>query len=686
MSIKKNACNKGISMIEIIIAGLISTVIIGSCINIWSFGYKNWALERMRSKLRINLEMALENIKSELRLSNTQYLSLYKSSGMSEYKAISFPVPTLNSNGFASLESNGMIYWDKSVIYHVYGTSPNLELRRTEFTNNHNYLVDTTQRELQLQYVYMDGNGNGEDTPNNNKAETKTIFTNLVDLTIAPLIAEFDGYNSSLTRSESVSMGSIKLTPGDHLFKFYVTDKNANSSGYEFGIDSLAITPSGSTREVEIYAPTATGGASHPTEYAFGWGGNNYHQYNAGAVDDFMTLTIYNDEYIESNFSRTIRSNTVLTSGTNGYDNNPYVQLASADSNSQFLWMASGQTGVAAVNYPQGAIGDVLPSSDDFLIRTVIKGTTPNDFIDLLTNQKKLRIKFSAHSLDSLNIVSAYLVKRSTISEEDGTGAVYQLTFNSGNAGVVIPANTDIWTDWLTLIAENNVDYLVTMRVTVVSNNKKFKYWDPNDAAATNSYFSVSSDNSAAAVDWDSTKCIATPYIFSIEAIEQWANEGTLISVIYDTNINSVTDPNYDTICWDQNSGDGSITVEMRAGDQSDLSDATSWTSVTNGGMVPSGCDGKRYMQFRVTMASNDPYVFLPWIDNVRIKWPGETRICDISCYYTKNTDYGIISLKVDDLDPTKGLSFKVTVYDVFQGVTYSASSTAQVEPRNSGL
>ena len=51
----------------------------------------------------------------------------------------------------------------------------------------------------------------------------------------------------------NVTFGSIELTPGDHELKFEVVDKDDDSSGYGFGIDTLSISPSGCNREVEVY-------------------------------------------------------------------------------------------------------------------------------------------------------------------------------------------------------------------------------------------------------------------------------------------------------------------------------------------------------------------------------------------------------------------------------------------------
>ncbi len=683
LTVKRINTRSGMTFVEIMVSLGLFILLLGVSLSIWSFVYKTWAVENIRTKLRVNLEMAVENIKSELRLSSAEFISLYKPPSESDYKAISFSLPTIGNDGFAVLQADGTIFWDRSVIYHVYENPPGsgtLELRRTEFTDNHDILINTSQREAQLSSVYTNGSGTG--ALNGSNSATKIIFRNLVDLTIEPQLVEFDGYSPTTTRSGNVELGSIKLTSGEHIFKFFITGKNASSSGFSMGLDSVTITKSGCTREVEVYPVEDSSGDSSSIIYALGWGGNNYFQYSSDAVDDYVSFRIYYDQFLESNFDETIRSNTILTSGTNSYPNNPFVQLAAPSDNSVTCWQASTQTGSGPSDYPPAVTGDVLPASDDFVIRNVIRGTGSGDSVNVAPDGKKFRIKFVAHSSDSLTINSAYFAERSVSNPEDTQGAVYQVFFG-GNPNALIPGGGELWSDWITYTIQENKDYMITFYTSVVSNNKKFKYWDPG-TSTVNSYFSDVSDNSASDPNWDTATCVESPLLFSVEDIEQWANKGTVISKIYDTKINGGTAPSYDTLSWVSSVG-ADISVELRAGDQSDLGDAASWTSVSNGGSIPASLDGRRYIQFRATLTSPSPYTDIPWIDDVSINWPGETATCDISCYFTQKPSYGILSLKIDNMDLVKGLKFSVMVYDDFRGIQYDQSLTAEVEPRNTG-
>jgi type II secretory pathway pseudopilin PulG len=164
LTVKRINTRSGMTFVEIMVSLGLFILLLGVSLSIWSFVYKTWAVENIRTKLRVNLEMAVENIKSELRLSSAEFISLYKPPSESDYKAISFSLPTIGNDGFAVLQADGTIFWDRSVIYHVYENPPGsgtLELRRTEFTDNHDILINTSQREAQLSSVYTNGSGTG---------------------------------------------------------------------------------------------------------------------------------------------------------------------------------------------------------------------------------------------------------------------------------------------------------------------------------------------------------------------------------------------------------------------------------------------------------------------------------------------------------------------------------------------
>ena len=668
----------GMTIPEVITAITLGMILMGIVLSMWYFSYRNWTLERIRSKLRINLEIAMEQLKEEVRLSSTTYTSLYLPASETEYKAISFPQATADSNGFFTLVTEDEIYWDKSVVYHVYDNAGTTELRKTTFTDNNSVLTDKTQRESQLSTVVADGDGSS--ATNGANATTKVIFENLVDLTITPQAQEFDGYSATTTRSDNVEFGSVRLDPGYHELKFTVTENNPSSSGYAIGVDSLTISPSGGQREAEYYNPPyATSGDSASKVYAIGWSGNNYLEYGSDSIGDYVVFRLYYDLWRESNFDGAVLENTILTG------NDLYAKLAEPKEGGTGMWYASTQIGVNSVDYPEAGESVVLPAN--IAIRNILSSSAIEQDGELS------RFRFVSHSLADLVVSEAWLVERS--SNDDGTGTAVQLFFSDtpvlvgeeeldtsgdeigGTVGVTptsitIPAGSYVYSNWAVFAIDMTKDYFITFATPAAN----VVYWKPTVAGSANSYYSEL--DSAASSGW--TNSTATDYIFATEDAETWTSQGTVTSAIYDSKLSN---PGYTGISWSQYVPAGTtVVVKGRSSDDSTMSGATAWSSIP--ASTISNSDG-RYVQFQATFTASDPYDDLPWIDDVTIDWPGEAKMCDISGYFTQKPNYGIIKLTVDGEELTKGLEFSITVSEDFQGETYEAFGSTEAEPRNTG-
>lgn len=664
MNLKSN--NRGMTIVEVIFAAVIGVVILGVVLGTWFFSYRSWTIERMRSKLRINLEIALEKIKEEVRLSTPTYMSLYKPDDSTVYEAISIPLATKDNSGFYTLD-DGNIYWDRSIIYHIYDNSVtgDTELRRTEFTDNNDVLTDETQRYNQLVAVVEDGDASG--APNKQNATTDVIFKNLIDLAIQPKAVEFDGYSPSVERSEKITFGSIKLLPGNHTFEFEVVGKNSASSGYELGIDNIFISPSGCDREAELYTPTDSSGDGTTTVGPSSMWSDDYHiEYDSNSIGDFVTFTLYYDEWRESVFGGTSKDNTVLD------ENNLYIRLATQDEGSVSCWQAAAQTSSNPADFGS--------SISDVTVRNLISEST------LDRDGNMIRVKFVAHSTGDLTINQAWITERATgggADPYDGTGTAVQLLFDSGNANVLIPAGTEEWSDWTEFAVDETLDYFVTYYISAASETK---YWQ-GGITDTNSF--ARPGNYAPFNDWTPSglsPIADSPDLFAVEETENWQATGTATSAAYDSEIDSSTAPAYNQINWTQSAPAGtSVSMEVRGSDNEDMSSATSWTSVANGGSIGGAIDGKRFIQFRTTLSTSSPYTSFPWIDDVFIDWPGIGKICEVGCYFARKPNYGIIKLTVDGQEPTRALVFDVSLYEEFRGQTYEASMTAEVEPRNAG-
>jgi len=744
--------NKGMTITEILISFAIGAMLLGIVLGMWYFVYERWAIDRIQTKLGVNLEIAMERIKDEFRRSSADYISLYKPGGETEYKAISFPAATPDANGFLTL-SGGAIFWDKSVVYHVYN-NPNPELRRTEFADNNAVLTVQADRETQLEDVFTDGDGSG--TLNSANATTKVLFENAVDLTVTPTSQEFDGYSATHKRSDNVEFGSINLTPGSHDLRFEVTGQNSSSTGYGLGIDGISITPSGGFREAEVYNPQASSGDAYAKVYSVGWSGNHYSEYSSDAVSDFVTLRLYYDLWWESNFDDSVRDNTILTG------NDIYAKLSTPKEGGEpACWQASAQTGTVGVDYPDAGETILLPGN------VAVRNVLLSDNID--QDGGLIRVKFVAHSGLAFTIDEAYIAER--IAEDDG-GPVTQLTSDvaigaitidvlsttgflvSGSGylasggvydkfdytgvtgtsftgvtgvgqafamgenvssvgeklffsdspilvgeiesedqgkkigddggaalpGVAIPANYYAWSNWAEFAIDETKDYLVTFHTPAAN----VVYWKP--AVPTTAYSYYSGGNPAESNFWQSST--ATFYIFAAEEAQNWTGTGNVASRIYDTKLD---DPVYNQMGWSEFVPEGTdVVVKARSSDNADMTGATSWNLIAGSSVNPYGLaiGTGRYVQLQATLMKGSnfgDYANYPWIDNVAIDWPGAATLCEISGYFTQDSDYGIIKLTVDGQELIKGMEFNVTVSKGFQENTYQASLTAEIEPRNTG-
>ncbi|MFH1594144.1 MAG: hypothetical protein ABID09_05570 [Candidatus Omnitrophota bacterium] len=692
----KKEAQKGLGLIELIIALLLGSILVGVVMSMWAFAYKNWSLERIRSKMRVELESGMERIKDEVRLSNNNYMSFYPS-GATEYTAVSFPLPTRNAQGFLTLDVDGNILWDRSVIYHMYenpSSSGNFELRRTEFTSNNAYLINDTLRDTQLSSVVTIGNGSAA-LNSGNASVADIVFDNCEEFLVRPKTQLFDGYNTTTTRSGNILFGSVRLDPayagGYHDLKFEVVGTSA--AGYGMGIDTISITPSGCAREVEFYDPLSSphshSGGTSSKEYQSGWSGNNYLEYSSGAVGDYVNLRLYYDVWLESNFHNSVRTNTLLTG------DDLEVKLQTPKQGGGVCWQAVTEAGVSRANVTIPA-----PSGNGVSIRNILSSAN----LEKAGNMTRIRFSDFYHNL---SVKEAYITER--LSDDDGTGAAVQLYFSDGelslgstepdtyglqigndsglaNASCNITAGYYSWSNWANFTVDTTKDYLLTAYVDngiACATSVNFTVWV---GAETNSYYAE--NNSASTVVW--TGSTATNNTSFVELADSWQSYGTVTGATYDTGL---SDPAYSNISWTETLPAGTdIILKTRSSDDANMSGASAWSSISGSGTNPhsiSSIGTGRYVEFQANLSVSPPYTCVesdyPSIDNVAIDWPGPETSCEISGYFTQKSSYGIIKLTVDGDELTKGFEFDATTYENMQGVKYSTSLVTEIEPRNTG-
>lgn len=673
---------RGTSMIEVMIAISIGAYFLTSVLSTWYASSKSWFVENQKNAARICVEKGIERIKADARLSTYSNILYYPqfSSLISTYQGISIPMATPDANGLLT-RSGGQIVWDKQVLYYVY----NNQLQRTVIST---YSTNVATRQNYLNTAVTTGTVS---VAGATVTTTPLFSADSASLSVVPQTPTFDGYASSEQRSPITSFGSISLAPGAHTIQFEVTGKNASASSWGIGIDSVAVTPSGGHQEAEVLTISAQSGAAASIEnmsgYGSGWGGNYQVHFPSTAVGNSVSFSTNYDQWLESNFANMTYSNT-KTTGTNPYLTLSTREDASATSN----WTASAQAG-------SGSSASNDSTASGMSVRTVISGAA----FSSVGGVTMMRFKFSAASNAALVVGPAYFgvqgsgpnISGSWITQlyfdnspvnpggSDGVGAIA----NPGTAtgSLSIPAGGHVWTNWFAYTPSAAANYLVSAYVSSGSAT----VWSPSPLASIYNY-RVSGNQASSAADWttlpgyDGTSPVAQT-IFGVTDVATWSNTGTATSQIYDTRM---TSPGFNQIAWTpvlQPAG-STITFQARSSPNADMSGATAWTAAASASPASLGSlSSQRYIQWRTTITAASPYDSYPTLENVKVDWPGQSSLVEISGYYTKRPSYGIFKVLVDGVQPTQGLNITLSATKDYRGESHSYSLTEEQKPLNTG-
>ncbi len=168
---------QGFTLMETSAAVTLTVLVLGLAVGGFMYALKNTNEGDIQSELDIDVQLAMERLKKDLRLSSLDKIFYYPA-GPGPYTAISFPLAEDNDgDGLFELDAEGKLIWDKTVVYHIWPSSPN-QLRVTTFKNRNNNLTDA-QRQEQLDDVVETGAGSG--TYNGANASSTVVFENLLD-------------------------------------------------------------------------------------------------------------------------------------------------------------------------------------------------------------------------------------------------------------------------------------------------------------------------------------------------------------------------------------------------------------------------------------------------------------------------------------------------------------------------
>lgn len=643
----------------------ISSLFLASVMSAWYFSGRTFQDERARYQMRYESGKVLERIKDDVRLSDGNNILFYPASG-TEFTAISIPGATANNAGFLTLTNSG-ITWDHTIIYHLADDgNGGTELRRVRIPS---YAASNSTRQAQLDSIVGGGVVAGSTV-------TTLIRSDDVTLRFTPTSPTFDGYSATPTTSGAVSFGSVRLSAGDHQIRFQVTGRNDASSGYEMGIDTVSLTPSGGIQEAEVLTVTADTGDPSTIEDMSGvgfWSGNHHREYRSNTIGDYVEFETYYDQWLESNFYSMTHSNTVVDG------NDPVLTILSREDQSATpAWQSTGQASTSvALNQP--ATGETW--------RTVISSGS------IVRSGQMVRFKIRAGSA-SLVIQEAYIGLRSGLTE-DLAGAPTQLFFDNAPqsdgavdpvgalapgvaTAVTIPAGQYVWTNWMETGFGSGVDYLFSCYVS----SGDAAIWQDTTPGAVHSYRVAG--NSAATLDI--TPLSTSDAVFAVEEIATFQASGAAISQIYDTKLDA---PSYGTISWSSTLPPAAqIRLYVRTSDDRNMVGATDWSMVAPITTSPanlSGAGSERYIQFRAELDAGSPYLTLPTLDDVRITWPGQTALVEVSGQFTKKPDYGTFTVKVDGQDLVNALSVDIELSQDVQGREHTHAVSAEMRPRNTG-
>jgi type II secretory pathway pseudopilin PulG len=662
---------QGFTLVEASAAVTIIVITLGMAIGGFMYTLKKTNESDVQSELDIDVQLAMERLKKDLRLSSLDEIFYYPV-GPGPYTAISFPLAEdSDGDGLFELNADGSIIWDKTLVYHIWPSSPH-QLRVTTFKNRNKSLTDA-QRQEQLDSVVKTGSGSG--TYNGGNASTDVVFENLLDWTIRPRKGIFDAY-SATTERESVNMGFALISDGAHTFQFKVSGKNPASSGYNVGIDQLVVSPSYGEREAEAQLPVAAqSGASAVSQYVANgsWKGNHHLYFPATAPGNSFTLKMGNDRWEETNFGADgyIAENTKVVFDESISPKDFVVELEGNDT----AWQAHMQTGAGPVNAITNST--MLTNSWIFVHLNGSELLTNGNWIAY--NGKQCKLTFQAATNGNLQIDYAYIGPTENSETNSPWWTTYEIaTFGGSTATPVLNPGESITSDWINMEINKTNNYVVFYRLGTDPNNCYPIAWRNNRTTNWDSYFYNYNQYTNA--------------VFGLSAMQvSYPAKGTYTSQVFDTRLKN---PIYNDIVWSANTPLGTaISTKVRTGNQPDLSDAAPWSMIPASGSNPRSVSAsyKRYVQFQAELQSNSDGLSTPQLKDLTIDWKGELQLVNIGGIMTKGPDYGIIEVLVDGVPLQSALSIDLMIYKDIYSVNkktkrVTSSLIADIRPRNTGM
>ena len=602
-------------------------------------------------------------------------------------RAISFPILRRALDDTSSpLTDTQEIEWTETVVYHIRQiTMDEFELRRTAFRPR-DLGLQLAQRQEQLKDVLAAGDGTG--TYNGENSVTTTVLEHVSAYEFSIEVTEIDGYAPEVEH-RVVPLGSFVLSPGDHHFKFVVTDRNPDSSGYKLGIDYVVASVTGSPMEAEYFIPPASfvGPApEHGAMYMYsGWSNHAQLDFPASTPEQSVTFRFHNDTWMESNF----------TDATATLEN-AEVTFDPASKEIVVRQMGNDTSWSAAIQ----AAGPAAPSTTEFqnaTVRVILGGADPVIGGNIMFAGRKAAVGFQAAPGGSVTIDEAYMMVRAegyngdanTLTPVTFDGASGEgVAVSNGGRTLALSNGASATSDVVDLEIDPANDYLVSFHITDDAAQSRPQTW-PDATGRTHTYMLPDDgSNRAAIANWNGVDPASVEALTALVGVESLATtypeESSYTSQVFDTRLEGAR---FRDVNWRADTPEGTVapTIRIRAGSSPDMGGASSWDGADSylPGDALSALVG-RYVQFRAEFHCTEPYEETARLRDVITTWHGEARGVDLSAAITAGPAKGKFRVMVDDMAfPTIGVRTRFSLKRSLLSQRFAMSFAIEAKPRN---
>lgn len=704
---------RGFTLVEAVGAVALLGITLTASISSLTYVMRNDRFIAAQSELDMDASLLVERLRRDLwRTARDQIL--VHPPGDGPYQAISFPI--VRGNEPITLNEEGNIDWDATVVYHLKDGTPS-EVRRTVFEPR----TELTAAERALQLANVVADGDGANTYNSANALTRTLIENPVEWELNISGTRFDAYAPSAGR-RFVSMGTALMADGDNTLTFRTVGKNSANDGESraLGVDMLSASGSSIPREGEWQTVTASQGAS-PLVDNMGegeiWSGNSRLWFPATVNDSSFSLAFEHDRWEERNFSGMgVEAEDIVRTFIQP-ETGPHTFALRLDGNGT-AWTASNQTR----NTSSG--GSTMTNFSQVAVRVFVRGA---DLMDsegfdggwIAFNGTNVWARFARGPWGGggMHLRQAFIAQSAIMTDPANNPlnidpASRRVFLFSGSEEIEFPyaVNTLIReSDKLDFLIEKTNSYVVGMLLTKNTANalQPSVFHDSADTVGPNCGLILNPSADQAAGDFDWSSLPATPIS---NQWTQWETAST--DRVYQTSrivglhslrtghapdglftsqqINTqLADPGYLSFGWSATQPSNStLELKVRAWSQSDQSDAAAWADVPVATLDSPPVINGRFAQVQVKMEPGTDALSTPELRDFTLRWSGGRRYVDLAGIFSEGPNHGIYEVLVNDAPLLQGVTVHVSVFkDVRlasgQNQRMVSSAFAEIVPRN---